>query len=218
MTGTKVLATAAALIATLGLAAASWGVVVPRMSGMDMGVATPLGPFASFIVMWVLMMAAMMLPGVVPQAMRLARADGRATAVLVFVGSYVAVWALFGAAAYAVYRPPATFVAGVITIAAGLYEFTQLKQHFRRRCCETVHSGLGFGLYCVGSSIGLMLMQVALGLMSITWMCVITAVVVAQKLLPPKAGIDAPVALAIVGLGILILVDPSAVPGLMTAK
>jgi predicted metal-binding membrane protein len=214
MTNTKVSATAAALTATLGLAAAGWGVVVSRMSGMDMGVTTPLGPFASFIVMWVLMMAAMMLPGVVPAVLRLARADGRAMAVPVFVGSYLAAWTLFGAAVYALYRPHATFAAGAITIVAGVYEFTPLKRYFRQRCCENVHSGFGLGLYCVGSSIGLMVMQVALGVMSITWMCVITVVVVAQKLLPPKAAIDVPVALAIVGLGILIVVAPSSVPAL----
>ena len=37
---------------------------------------------------------------------------------------------------------------------------------------------------------------------------------VAQKLLPPKAVIDVPLALAILGLGVLILIVPSVVPGL----
>jgi hypothetical protein len=46
-------------------------------------------------------------------------------------------------------------------------------------------------------------------------MVVVAALVVAQKLLPPRAVVDVPLALAIVGLGILILVDPSAVPGLV---
>jgi predicted metal-binding membrane protein len=32
------------------------------MNGMDMGIAPQLGPFASFVAMWVTMMAAMMLP------------------------------------------------------------------------------------------------------------------------------------------------------------
>jgi len=40
---------------------------------------------------------------------------------------------------------------------------------------------------------------------------------VGQKLLPPKAAIDLPVAFAILGLGILILIEPSSVPGLMPA-
>jgi len=65
-----------------------------------------------------------------------------------------------------------------------VYEFTPLKQVFRRRCCENVRSGFEFGPYCMGSSIGLMLMQVALGVMSVTWMSVIAVLVLAQKLLP----------------------------------
>jgi hypothetical protein len=40
-------ATAAALTATLGLAAAAWVASVRQMSGMDMGVATELGSFPS---------------------------------------------------------------------------------------------------------------------------------------------------------------------------
>jgi len=35
------------------------------------------------------------------------------------------------------------------------------------------------------------------------------------KLLPPKAAIDVPLALAITGLGIWIILAPSSVPGLM---
>lgn len=59
-----------------------------------------------------------------------------------------------------------------------------------------------------------MLMLVALGVMSLTWMSVIAVLVLAQKLLPPNPAIDVPVALAIVGLGILIVLAPSSVPGL----
>ena len=50
--------------------------------------------------------------------------------------------------------------------------------------------------------------------MSILWMSVVAVLVFAQKLLPAKAAIDVPVALAIVGLGILIVIAPSSVPGL----
>jgi predicted metal-binding membrane protein len=53
-----------------------------------------------------------------------------------------------------------------------------------------------------------------LGVMSVAWMSVIAVLVLAQKLLPAKAAIDVPPALAIVGLGILILIAPSSVPGL----
>jgi predicted metal-binding membrane protein len=204
----------AALAATLGLAAASWVVAVRQMNGMDMGVATRLGSFAFFVALWVAMMAAMMLPGAVPAVLRRAHASGRVRAVPLFVGSYLAVWTLVGVAAYALYRPHGSFAAGAVAIAAGVYEFTPLKQNCRRRCRESVRSGFEFGLYCVGSSVGLMLMLVALGVMSVTWMSVIAVLVLAQKLLPAKAAIDVPLALAIVGLGILIVIAPSSVPGL----
>jgi predicted metal-binding membrane protein len=115
---------------------------------------------------------------------------------------------------YALYRPHGSVVAGVVAIAAGLYEFTPLKRHFRRRCAESVGSGFEFGRYCVGSSIALMLMLVAVGVMSVAWMAVLAVVIVAQKLLPARAAVDVPVAVAIVGLGILIVLAPSAVPGL----
>jgi predicted metal-binding membrane protein len=204
----------AALTATLGLAAASWVVAVGQMNGMDMGVATRLGSFEFFVALWVVMMAAMMLPSAAPAVLRRVHASGRLHAVPLFVGSYLAVWTLVGVAVYAVYRPHGTFAAGAVAISAGVYEFTPLKQHFRRRCRESVRSGFEFGLYCVGSSIGLMLMLVALGIMSVTWMSVIAVIVLAQKLLPAKAAIDVPLALAIVGLGILIVIAPSSVPAL----
>jgi predicted metal-binding membrane protein len=214
MTSTRTSATAAALTATLGLAAVSWVVALQQMNGMDMGVATPLGSFALFVALWMTMMAAMMLPGAAPAAMRRARANGRVRAVLLFVGSYLGVWTLVGIAVYPLYRPHGSAAAGALVIAAGVYEFTRLKQDCRRRCREGVRSGFAFGLYCVGSSMGLMLMLVALGVMSVTWMSVIAVLVLAQKLLPPRAAVDVPLALAIIGLGVLIVIAPSLVPGL----
>lgn len=50
--------------------------------------------------------------------------------------------------------------------------------------------------------------------MSITWMSVIAVLVIAQKFLPPRAAVDVPVSGAIVGLGILIIIELSLVPGL----
>ena len=213
-TGARTGTAAVALTATLGLAAASWVVAVRQMSGMDMGVATRLGSFAFFVGLWVVMMAAMMLPGAAPAVAEARSCQRRCAPVPLFVGSYLAVWALVGVAVYALYRPHGSVAAGAVVIAAGVYELTPLKRHFRRRCRDSVRSGFEFGLCCVGSSIGLMLMLVALGVMSVTWMCVIAVLVLAQKLLPAKAAIDVPLALAIVGLGVLIVIAPSSVPGL----
>ena len=209
--------TAAALTATLGLAAASWGIAVWQMHGMDMGAATRLGSFEFFIAVWVAMMAAMMLPGAAPAVLRLTQGTGGVRAVPLFIGSYLAVWAVMGIAVYALYRPHGYVAAGVVVIAAGVYELTPVKRHFRRRCRDTVRSGFGFGLCCAGSSMGLMLMLLALGAMSLIWMSVVAVLVLAQKLLPPKAAVDVPLALAILGFGIWIVLAPSSVPWLVPA-
>jgi len=209
--------TGAPLAATLGLAALAWVITVRQMHGMDMGVATQLGSFAFFVALWAVMMAAMMLPGLVPAVLSRGRRAGPVRAVVPFVASYLVVWTLVGALLYALYRPHGTTTAGLVVIAAGLYELTRLKQHCRRCCRARTRSGGGFefGLYCVGSSIGLMVMLVALGVMSIPWMVAIAGLVFVQKLLPAKAAIDVPLALALVAFGLLIVAAPGSVPGLM---
>jgi predicted metal-binding membrane protein len=213
-TSGRTAAAAAGLAVTLGLAAAAWVVAVRQMTGMDMGVATRLGSLAFFAARWAPMMAAMMLPGAAPAVVRRALADG-GRAVPLFVGSYLAVWALAGVAVYVLYRPHGTLAAGVAVIAAGAYELAPLKRHFRRRCRESVRSGGELGLCCAGSSAGLMLVLVAVSVMSVGWMAVITVLVLAQKLRPAKAIVDVPLALAIAGLGVLVIAAPAAVPGLM---
>jgi predicted metal-binding membrane protein len=112
------------------------------------------------------------------------------------------------------YQPHSASAAGALAIVAGAYELTPLKRECRRRCRANVRSGLQFGLYCIGSSIGLMVMLVALGVMSVIWMSVVAVLVLGQKLLPPRASIDVPLALAIIGLGVLIVMAPSVVPAL----
>src|SRR5580698_3139100 len=177
-------APAIVLAATLGLAAACWAATAWLMDGMDMGVATLPGPFGFFAAAWVTMMAAMMLPGAAPAIARHARAAGTLRAAMLFAGCYLGVWALAGVAAYALDRPHGTLAAGVVVIAAGAYELTPLKRRFRSRCREGAGAGLGYGLCCLGSGIGLMAVLVALGVMSLLWMSVVAVVGCAQKLLP----------------------------------
>jgi predicted metal-binding membrane protein len=215
MTSTSRITTAT--LATLGLAGAAWVIALQRMRGMDMGTSTDLGSLSFFIAAWVPMMAAMMLPGAVPAVAKLVRVDRRALSAPLFAGSYLAVWTVVGLAVYALYDPHGAATAGVLTIVAGAYELTPVKRDCRRRCRESFRSGFRFGVYCVGSSIGLMVMLVALGVMSIAWMSIGAGLILAQKLLPPRAAVDIPVALAIAAFGTLILVAPASVPGLAHA-
>jgi predicted metal-binding membrane protein len=208
-------ATAVGLAATLGLAAACWVLAVWQMSGMNMGVGTSLGSFVLFAALWVPMMAAMMLPGAVPAVLRRAQGTARVTSVLAFTAAYLAVWALAGIVVYVLYQPHGTAAAGALVIAAGVYELTPAKRYFRRRCHESTGSGWAYALSCVGSSAGLMVVWIALGVMSLLWMSVVAAVVIAQKFLPARAALDVPLALVIIAFGVWIVAAPSAVPWLM---
>ena len=156
-----------------------------------------------------LMMAAMMMPGALPALHR----SGRA---LVFAVSYLALWGLAGAALYALHEPGAA-TAGALTIAAGVYELTPVKRSCRLRCQETLSSGFEFGAHCIGASIGFMVMLTAIGAMGIAWISIVAALVLFQKLVPPRAAFDLPLALAIVALGVVIAIAPDSVPGAMPA-
>jgi predicted metal-binding membrane protein len=103
---------------------------------------------------------------------------------------------------YAVYRPHGALPAGVVVVAAGVYELTPPKRACRRRCGQGAGSGFVFGLHCLGSSAGLMATLAALGIMSLVWMSVTTVLVCAQKLLPAKAAIDVPLAVALVATAV----------------
>jgi predicted metal-binding membrane protein len=194
----------------------SWIVTIRKMDGMDMGVGTELGSLTFFIGAWIPMMVAMMLPGAIPATLRWARAGGASAATPLFAAYYLAVWTTVGLVAYALYQPHSTLAAAVLTIGAGLYELTPLKRLCRRRCQEVPRSGFRFGIHCVGSSIGLMAVLLALGAMSVLWMSIAAAAVLGQKLLAPAPLIDLPVALALIALGVAIALAPSAVPGLTT--
>jgi predicted metal-binding membrane protein len=148
------------------------------------------------------MMAAMMLPSAIPAIARRAREGDGVLAAPLFASSYLGTWALVALATWLLYRPPGAVAAGALTAGAGLYELSPLKRACRRRCHERVGSGLRFGVCCLGSSIGLMLVLVAVDVMSIALMCAVAIVVLAQKLIPPHPAIDVPLALALVAFGV----------------
>ena len=204
----------AVVTGTLGVVAASWVLAIDQMRGMDEGVATTLASFGSFAGSWIAMMVAMMLPGAIPGVLRGSRDSGHPLAAPSFGAQYIAVWAVMAVVVYSVYRPHGTVAAGVVVIAAALYELTPIKRRCRDRCRRTTSSGLVFGLNCVGSSAGLMAILVVMGVMSVTWMVAVAAVIASQKLLRRRAVVDVPLALVIGGLGVVILTAPSLIPGL----
>lgn len=213
-------------------AAVAWLVTVERMRGMDAGPGTNLGGLGWYLGIWVTMIAAMMLPSAVRAAGHVARL-GRRNPTVLFVGGYLAVWTVYGLAAYGLYhfvssldtgwlawdeRGP--WVAGAVVVAAGIYELTPVKRRSLRRCRGARHrespvrSGLAHGRDCVGCSGGLMAVLFVLGVMSLFWMALVAVAIFAEKVLPHGARVATPVAVALVAVGVWVGVSPASVPGL----
>jgi predicted metal-binding membrane protein len=160
----------------------------------------------------------------------------------VFCLSYLAVWTLYGLAFYGLYRLVVHFdfgflawdrggryVAGGAIVAAGLYELTPVKSACLRHCRTPLHFVMGHwregrlgavrvgaehGAYCVGCCWGLMIVLFALGVMSLTWMAVVTLLILAQKVLPFGEQLMRVFAALFVAAGIWVAAAPGSVPGL----
>jgi predicted metal-binding membrane protein len=216
-----------------GAAAVAWAVAVERMRGMDAGPGTELGGLGWYLGIWVTMTAAMMLPSAAPAAVQVARL-ARRLPTAIFVAGYLAVWTGYGLVAYGLFRLLTSFdtgwlawdegdsyVAGGLIVAAGIYELTPLKQFSLDRCrspqssASPLRSGLAHGVYCVGSSGGLMVVLFALGVMSLLWMAVVAAAIFAEKVLTQGPRLTRVFAFALLALGIWVAVSPATVPGLI---
>jgi predicted metal-binding membrane protein len=143
-------------VALFGIAAASWVVSGERMRGMDMGPGTNLGAFGFYVVTWVVMMSAMMLPSVAPMVtsyarLQRARVTRRSGTTAVFVSGYLIVWTLFGIAAYGVFEAvrhlsgdwlswgrAGRWLTVAILLAAAGYQLTPAKEACLRRCRSTI--------------------------------------------------------------------------------
>jgi predicted metal-binding membrane protein len=229
--------------AVLGAAALAWLSTAERMSGMDAGPGSDLGTLGWFIGVWVVMMAAMMLPSLAPTvAVYAERARRVPGPVLVFAGGYLLVWAIAGVAAYGLFELGRNLfgeelawdqggrwvTAGVLLIAA-LYQLTPYKRAFLRRCRRPLQvedpdategsgafaTGLRNGGWCLGCSWALMAALFALGVMSLTWMALIAALVAFEKLGPSARTARLTTAGVLVLLAGTILLVPHDVPGLV---
>jgi predicted metal-binding membrane protein len=150
------------------VAALAWVLLIEQHPGMPAAMAGPWLVFGEFLLLWVVMMAAMMLPSVTPVAsmyLRAVRARRNGPAVArtaALVGGYLLAWAGFGVLAYGLSRAlgtlapmgmgtaPATrtvWSAAVILAVAGLYQFSPLKARCLRHCRSPLGFLLHFGSY-----------------------------------------------------------------------
>jgi predicted metal-binding membrane protein len=234
-----------ALVALLlALAGLAWWSSAERMQGMDAGPWTALGTLGWFLGVWIVMMAAMMLPSAIPTVAlygSLAR-DRRQLASLLFVAGYLAVWAAAGLLAFGLAAAGAHVAGGVLAwdragrwaagatlLVAAAYQLTPLKDACLARCRSPLafllgswrpgalgglRLGLASGAWCAGCCWALMASLFALGVMSIAWTALVATLVALEKILPWRRVATGTTTVLLVGLGLLLLVAPGAVPGL----
>ena len=231
------------LLAVLGsVVAVGWGVSAQRMSLMDGGPNTDPGSFGFFMGVWVVMMAAMMLPSAAPMVAVYARLQRTRAAVALFAGGYLALWTVAGAVAYAVavsarrssidafsWDRGGRYVAAAVLATAAVYQLTPWKERCLARCraplgfvvthwrdgpAGAVRMGAVHGAWCLGCCWALMASLFALGVMSVTWMALVTVLIGAEKLLPWKEAASRGTALLLLALAVAIALDPASVPGL----
>ena len=230
---------AALLLALGGLA---WVVTADRMRGMDAGPGTDPGTVGFFIVVWVVMMAAMMFPSVLPMVVvydRVSRRHGRTP---FFVAGYVLTWTAAGLLAYGLFvggraltgdalawdRGGRWVAAGVLVIAA-VYQLTPLKDRCLTKCrgplrfvleswregrVGALRMGAAQGAWCVGCCWALMASLFALGVMSVAWMAFVAALIALEKLAPWRVAANRAIAVGLLAIGIGLAAAPSSVPAL----
>jgi predicted metal-binding membrane protein len=137
------------------LAVGAWSATIDTMSGMEMGGRFSVGSLGFFVVLWVLMMAAMMFPSAWPAVAVYGlvvrrRASVRAHSlmhIVTFVAGYVASWIGFGLGAFGLLAAAraigleslsgeelARYVVAPVALAGALYQLAPFKQICLRHC------------------------------------------------------------------------------------
>ena len=207
------------LISLVSVSAVTWLVSKDQPDMMTAMMTYNPTAISLFVLSWTAGMAAMMFPAISPMVLlynKLIKTNNGETVsvtsysfrMVLFVGCYLAVWALTGPALLLMWSVPMNaflmeigrndlqIVYGIILMAAGAYQFSPLKSKclgycespmsfFMRRwksgTVGAVKMGTYHGLYCLGCCWPYFLLMVALGLMNLLWMGVFAGIIFAEK-------------------------------------
>ncbi len=212
------------------LAAAAWAYTAYQASAMG-SMESGMGMNVSG---WVAMMVAMMLPATLPLILlyrtvargRLSPGQMRIGMAALLLG-YIMIWTAAGLPLYAydlaaggVGSSMAVLLPGVLLIAGGVYQFTDLKRNCHARCgnplfflmrnwrantAGALRLGALHGVDCLGCCAGLMVGLVALGMMNLAWMLTAAVIIFAEKTLPGSHRIAYPLGILMIVGGVALL-------------
>jgi predicted metal-binding membrane protein len=224
----------------------SWLATMQTLCGVLPEGSWNLSDFAVTASMWSAMAMAMMLPSAAPMiltyaeiAETAARKGERIVSPLLIAAGYASVWLLFSVAITAMQigltrtvllepglAPAGGFLAAIILVGAGVYQFSPLKHACLARCQHpfpfffanwattpggVFRLGIRQGLYCLGCCWAMMLVMFAVGVMNIVWMAGLAAVMTIEKLQTGRRFAHA-VGVALIAVGTGVAVSAFAVP------
>jgi predicted metal-binding membrane protein len=232
------------VVILFALAGVGWWWTAHQMRGMDAGPWSALGGVAWFLGVWVVMMAAMMLPSVAPTVALYSRMTrNRSTGLaMMFVSGYLITWTAAGLAALGIgaaasaadganldWNHAGRALAGATLLVAAAYQLSPLKDVCLGKCRSPLgmllgswrdgslgglRMGIKNGAWCVGCCWALMASLFALGVMSVLWMAVVAGLIAIEKTVPWGRPATYATAIVLLALGVMILAAPSAIPGL----
>jgi predicted metal-binding membrane protein len=169
-----------------------------------------------------------------------ARQERPRAAMAAFLGGYALIWTMFAWAAFlgdsvlhdVVHRTPwlaahPWTIAGGVLLAAGAFQFTALKDRCLRQCrnpgaflltryrrgtASAFRLGRDHGVHCLGCCWALMLVMFAVGMASLWWMALLTALMVLEKTAPQGARTVPVTGLVLLAWGGLVLAHPAWLP------
>jgi len=204
-----------------------------RMADIDSDVVG----LGAFVVGWLAMMTAMMLPAITPVVKLYARAAtaGRVAPLPFFVAGYLIVWTTLSVPAYVAWRtlldpiaearPWAGRLAGTVLVVAAVWQLTPLKSMCLQHCRSPISFFLRFGanvarpvgalrmgsthgLFCVGCCWALMAVLVAMGTMNLAWMAALAGLILIEKNAPAGERAASAAAALFAVAGVVLLARP----------
>jgi len=192
--------------------------------------------------MWAVMMVGMMTPSATPMILlysmvlrKRAKTENPLIPTAIFFAGYVAVWAVFSAAATAaqwgleraallspMMISTSSIFAGIVLIVAGVYQWSPYKHVCLTRCREPVwflsriwrdgaggafRMGLVHGAFCLGCCWLLMALLFVGGVMNLLSVAAIMVFVMVEKVAPFGRGIGRAAAVGLVALGVFMVVS-----------
>jgi predicted metal-binding membrane protein len=201
------------------------------------GLAVMAGAFTMWALMMMAMMTPSAVPMVLLHARVAAKAEpvNAARMSAAFIAGYLALWIAFAFAATLVQelltRGGAIDahlsladrgIAGTILIAAGIYQWTPVKHACLARCRGPVdflsrhwhdgvagafRTGFAHAVFCLGCCWALMLILFVGGVMNLVWIALLTAVVLAEKIMPAGGAISRAAGVGLVLWGVWLIVS-----------